>query len=673
VVDLEVDVLARDVIRIGRNQTVLVEIENKGNVDAIGVPVMIRFYPEPALVQMVDTFANLAYMDTLFSDPAYNEVFGTDWVPDSIPDVTVAFDSIENREFSYYNIFLPYLRPGEKKILEFTIRYNEVDDYSFEAYVFQPFVLEEGVELRGAITGSIEECIQEVFEKALEDWHERVKDELVDLLLGDLDECGSGVVDAVLAQYGFIYGSLTNEPVNLNELVTPMVEATVSCLLAAGKSIPAVRALSMAKELYDELQKYKDILDDLEDIADKCLPPPDDSGKQAGGAGSTTPEDKFGPSGFDLPNIVPADRHRYLSNEQVFNYRIDYWNKEDATAPAVEVFIRDTLDEDFDLTTFNFTEFGFLRWTVELDGGQYFNATVDMRPDFNLLVNVEGTLNPNTREIYWVHRAVDPTTGDLPDDPFAGYLPPIDSNRYNLGWVNYSLSPKAGLPDGTVFENRAHVNFDGVGPWGKAPPYGPYRNTYDFMPPRSEVLPIEPITADTTFEVSWSGVDGSGSGIGKYSIYVAENANDFEPWLLNTSATSAFFTGTPGNVYHFYSVAEDNVGNIEAHPDTEDVSTSIITSTEEIFEDQFVSFNLARPNPFQRSTILSFSLFESKPVQIWATNTLGSYRELIFDGWLQSGEQSVEWSPGINVSSGLYQVSYQIGQRWYSQKIILAR
>ncbi|NHE56776.1 T9SS type A sorting domain-containing protein [Cyclobacterium plantarum] len=292
------------------------------------------------------------------------------------------------------------------------------------------------------------------------------------------------------------------------------------------------------------------------------------------GISSVTPEDKYGPTGFDQETDGDlANRKRFIPQGQLFEYKIDYWNKEDATAPAAEVFIRDTLETNFDIGTVNFTEIGFLGWKVPIEGGQYFNVTVDMRPEKELLVNVEGTVNPETREIYWVHRSLDPETMELPEDPTAGYLPPIDSTGYNIGWVMFTVEGLDSLGHNSTFQNQAHVNFDGVGPWGPAPPYGPYTNTIDQVAPESNVMAL-PVRSGPEFTVQWIGSD-EGGGIGTYDIFVREDAGDFEPWLIATSLQEAAFTGDMGHTYAFYSVATDHTGNHEIKTDTTEAVTYV--------------------------------------------------------------------------------------------------
>lgn len=298
--------------------------------------------------------------------------------------------------------------------------------------------------------------------------------------------------------------------------------------------------------------------------------------KKISSIGSVTPEDKYGPAGFDQgSDLAIENKKRFIPEGQLFEYKIDYWNKEDATAPAAEVFIRDTLDTNFDINTFNFTEIGFLRWKLPLDGGKYFNVTVDMRPDKNLLVNVEGTLDIDNRVVFWTHRSLDPETMELPDDPMAGYLPPIDSTGYNIGWVNFTISAIDTLGHNTVFKNQAHVNFDGVGPWGPAPPYGPYTNTFDLSAPSSNVKELPSRVGSIEFEVQWTGSD-DGGGIAAYDIYVSKDSGESELWLASTSDTTALFLGEPDATYRFYSIAKDHAGNREGDKDVFEAETRVV-------------------------------------------------------------------------------------------------
>ncbi|MBN2805959.1 MAG: T9SS type A sorting domain-containing protein [Prolixibacteraceae bacterium] len=318
-------------------------------------------------------------------------------------------------------------------------------------------------------------------------------------------------------------------------------------------SNPYSAAKEGIKVIWDQAKKISNALNGLFNWGSKK-----EVKKKKKAVNSTTPEDKYGPTGYGL-----AHGNGYIAPTQRFEYRIDYWNKEDASAPAAIVYIRDTIDTDFDLKSLRFTEIGFLKWNLALDGGQYFNVNVDCRPDMPYIVNIEGTVDHQSREVFWVHTTLDPETMELPDDPFSGYLPPIDSTGYQIGWVSYTIQPSASAGMDAVFENQAFVNFDGVGKWGPAPPYGPYTNLFDTEKPSSRVLYMEEYIRTCYFDVELEGTD-TGSGIDHFDVYVSKDYGPFELWQT-TSETNLFYACDDMGVthYHFYVIATDKVGNVE--------------------------------------------------------------------------------------------------------------
>lgn len=301
---------------------------------------------------------------------------------------------------------------------------------------------------------------------------------------------------------------------------------------------------------------------------------------------STTPEDKYGPTGFDLPDTQYEELKRFVPSDQNFYYKVDFWNKENATAPACDVFVKDQLDIDFDWSTFRFEEIGFLNWTVELEPCQYFNVYVDTRPQMNLIVNVEGTFDLKTGEISWTFRSLDPTTMETPEDPMAGFLPPITESGFEVGWVCFSVNPKTDLPTGTHIENQAFVNFDGVGPYNPAPKEGPFVNTIDSAIPTSWIKPLPATHTSPSFTLEWEGNDTDGSGIRDYTIYVSENGTNYVPLLEHTTKTSIVFNGSFGHTYRFFSCARDNVGNVESISYEAEATTAIVLAP------QFTTSNL---------------------------------------------------------------------------------
>jgi hypothetical protein len=320
-------------------------------------------------------------------------------------------------------------------------------------------------------------------------------------------------------------------------------------------------------------------------------PPPEPDGENEDSEAfdtwvSYTPEDMFGPGGYDPPGTPVENLVRYIPEGQTLNYRIEFWNKEDAPVPTQDAIIEDTLDPNiFDLSTFEFTDFGFLKWDVLLEGGQVIDTRVDLQPEMNIAVDVEGTFDPDTGKIHWWFHCVDPMTGESPEDPMAGFLPPYNPETgYEIGWVEFTVKPRVELTSGTQIPNQAFVEFDFAGDLLQhpAPKEGPWVNTVDGVSPDSNMLPLSPTIAQTDFLVQWSGQDeAGGSGISSYDIYVSIDGSPYTLWKHNTIETSATYHGDYGHSYSFYSVAGDNVGHEEAESSTPDTSTTLIFPTPE--------------------------------------------------------------------------------------------
>jgi len=92
--------------------------------------------------------------------------------------------------------------------------------------------------------------------------------------------------------------------------------------------------------------------------------------------------------------------------------------------------------------------------------------------------------------------------------------------------------------------------------------------TYSFVMdvyPTSQVTPLPANSNELDFVVSWSGDDQTdGSGIANYDVFVSANDGDYELWLARTPCTLGVYPGAESITYSFYSLAYDNVCNIES-------------------------------------------------------------------------------------------------------------
>ena len=203
-------------------------------------------------------------------------------------------------------------------------------------------------------------------------------------------------------------------------------------------------------------------------------------------------------------------------------------------------------------------------------------------------MDFEGGINLDTGKITWRLTAIDPDTGDLIPDLLDGFLPPNINPPEGEGFVTFSVYPRDSPLQGTRIANQATIVFDVNEPISTAE----IVNIIDDTGPASSVDALPAQTSSAEFTVSWSGTDNeNGSGIAYYTVYVQDDGSAFVPWLSMTPDTSATFTGVDGHTYGFYSIATDNVGNVEEAPSEPDTVTTVQTN-ESLSVELFPGFNL---------------------------------------------------------------------------------
>ena len=201
-------------------------------------------------------------------------------------------------------------------------------------------------------------------------------------------------------------------------------------------------------------------------------------------------------------------------------------------------------------------------------------ATIPGNPD---PVAITASLDRTTGVVTWHLESIDLTTGGLPADPYAGFLPVEDGTGRGDGFVTFTIMPTAGVASGTQITNTATITFDPTYGANKPITTNQTLNTIDVGAPTSQVLPLPATTTTTDFTVSWSGTDDAGgSGIATYDVFVSDNGGPFTPFQTGTAATSATFTGSSGHTYGFYSVATDNVGHRQATPSAAEATTTVL-------------------------------------------------------------------------------------------------
>jgi RHS repeat-associated protein len=279
------------------------------------------------------------------------------------------------------------------------------------------------------------------------------------------------------------------------------------------------------------------------------------------------PNDIIGPAGVgDLFAIAP---------DITLPYMIRFENMANASAPAQEVFVTQTLDSDLDWSTFELVSFGFGQKIIDIPTGlSSYTTRVDDTDVSGLFVDVTVDFDAGTGELSWTFSSVDPDTGDLPADALAGFLPPNVTGPQGEGFVSYRVLAKPGNTDGTRIDAVARIVFDTENPIDTPPIF----NTIDTAPPSSSVTALPAQNSGANIAVAWTGSD-TVAGVATYDLFVSVDGGDFELWLDDTEDTSATYAGEVGKTYAFYSVATDALGLEESAPLAADATTTTVPGT----------------------------------------------------------------------------------------------
>jgi uncharacterized repeat protein (TIGR01451 family) len=349
---------------------------------------------------------------------------------------------------------------------------------------------------------------------------------------------------------------------------------------------------------------------------------------------SWDPNDKAGPCGFNTSD-------HFVALGEVFQYMVFFENESTATAPAETIVVVDTLDSNLDWSTIFFEETSH-PGTVDFDSS---NGVITWRFDG---INLPPNVNPPEGE----------------------------------GWVSYTIRPNQDLISGTKIENLAWVTFD-YQTWACPMDSIPIFNTIDALAPYSQISDLPDTVQGHEFEVCWSGEDdASGSGIRNYTIYYSVNGGPDSVWLANTTDTCATFHApsqpVPTTRYTFYSIARDNVGNVEPK-DTANRTPIFVDIGEEKEEELPFDFSLSQnyPNPFNPSSVIQYAIPRQCHVKITIYNILGQKVRTLVDKEQTIGYKKVIWDSrndkGEEVASGVYFYKIKADEFTQVKKMVLLK
>lgn len=565
-------VSGRSTVLFNRWFTYTLDFGNNGNADAYGVPLIMAISDIEGLeVELID--------------------FGVQYTDAEKLAMKKILDAKENDYFIWDNYFddgssarvYAFIIPRiETKSTEsFHVRIKSPTDFEFESWISSPIYE----------TSSATEKSQLIIN---DDWADEATKLNACITLSAMDMVtgiGTDVAGLVLP-IGCLYDVATAiwnpweaaKPGDYKRDVWDFVDgfswAVLSCAGEAAENITGLKLMiagaKIMKSIYDgynRTQKCHELYDPL--YKNK---------KKVRAVSSFDPNEMIGPSGYGDQN--------WIQKTNLIPYTVLFENKSSATAPAHDVFVTDTLDlSAFDLKEFGFGAFGFGDTILSPNGNKLkkFAMDVDLRPAKNLITRVSGNLDTITGVVKWEFISLNPTTMELEEDPFIGFLPPNNTEHAGEGFVSFYVGLKDGLGTNDQIKNQATIVFDA----NKPILTNQFVNTIDMDLPVSKVDPLDG-TSGNRLNLKWSGSDG-GSGIGSYSVYYLENDTLLAPVIANTTETSTLFVANVGSKYKFYSIATDNVSLTEDDPSGYDASTHVTVDVKE-FSDRKGEIQIF-PNP----------------------------------------------------------------------------
>lgn len=264
----------------------------------------------------------------------------------------------------------------------------------------------------------------------------------------------------------------------------------------------------------------------------------------------------------EMTGYVSASGSHYMADSiKNISYDIEFENDPKiANSSAHVITIENHLDANrFNLETFTPKSITMSGRKVELDGGQSFVKTIDLRPNINAIGELSCNYNSQKGLAKWTFTSLDPMTMEQTKDIMQGILPVNHDGTSGIGNVTYSISLKQPFPDGTEVPNKASIVFDN----NEAIETPVWTNIVDAVAPESHIAGVVQMN-DSTARISLDGSDNR-SGVWKYEVYAQHGAGS--TWVKAGECTadsgSVDFRFYGGMDYGFCVLATDSAGNVE--------------------------------------------------------------------------------------------------------------
>ena len=272
----------------------------------------------------------------------------------------------------------------------------------------------------------------------------------------------------------------------------------------------------------------------------------------------------FDPNAIYGPDGPRADRNHagFVRRGGAQSYTVTFENVDTAEIAAQVVRVELVLDPNvYDLSrvVLGDIDLGGRAFSMP-DGRREFFRDVDLRPAQPYLVRVSAKVDTVSGAMTWRFVTLDPDTGDVPQDPFAGFLPPNVSAPEGEGGFTFTTFLRDDQTTGDTLGTEALIFFDENEPI----PTGRWTNVVDESRPRSSLLPDYEWLSDSVLVINYGGSD-RGAGVEDYTLRIRRDTSEWLPVDLSLpGGGSAELILDPERRYEMYVVATDSLGLREA-------------------------------------------------------------------------------------------------------------
>lgn len=267
------------------------------------------------------------------------------------------------------------------------------------------------------------------------------------------------------------------------------------------------------------------------------------------------PNDITGPDGYDTL--------KWVSVRNEMDYAIRFENDPIfATSNAAVIFVTVPIDDDINPFSFRLGTIGFGSKIIQVpDNVSFYQQRLDYSQDLGFMLDVTAGLDIPNNRVFWLMETIDPTTGQPPTNPTAGFLPVNDTlTGSGEGFVNFTCKPKAESLTGETVSHQASIIFDANDPLLT----NTWVNTIDAFAPSTIASDILDTLFSNEVPFEWSIADDPGGcGVQYTQVMLSTNNLGFQSNGLMVDSNTLSLPLNWGTKYYYRITGTDFVENRE--------------------------------------------------------------------------------------------------------------